>query len=172
MAGAALLRVSAAVRRVERCREDGRTQAGGAMKPRFRASSALAPERRRCVQMIRVHVVELLLGLNGDRNQSNRIGDDIAVRLIGQCDLVRSSWTQRESPEQVPRSPVCLLVDRHGRRAPRMGHGVGGISGVFSLAEGGSIARAMLSRSANAIPPGVAYHDWKFAYEPPVQGPR
>jgi len=64
--------------------------------------------------MIGVHEVELRLSLYGDRNQSNRIGDDVAIRLISQCDVVRSPGRKSECPEQVPHPAIRLLV--HGDR--------------------------------------------------------
>jgi hypothetical protein len=46
--------------------------------------------------MIGVHEVELRLSLYGDRDQSNRIGYDVAIRLISQRDVVRRTWTEGE----------------------------------------------------------------------------
>jgi type II secretory pathway pseudopilin PulG len=43
----------------------------------------------------------------------------------------------------------------------------GGIAGVYSRAEGRSIGRAVIGRGVATLPHGVAYKEWKFAYEPP-----
>jgi hypothetical protein len=44
----------------------------------------------------------------------------------------------------------------------------GGIAGVYSLAEGRSLGRAVIGRGTASLPDGVAYKGWTFTYEPPL----